>query len=71
MRNRRTKKPESYHPGISKLTGSKVREYLLSPNGVSAYGRRKVKPGKLEPFQAILNERQGYALKVLQKGKGG
>ena len=34
---------------ISELTGydrKTVRKYLLAPDGVPAYGRRKVKPGK-------------------------
>jgi transposase len=34
-----------------------VRKYLLTPDGVPAYGRRKTKPGKLEPFKPYLNDR--------------
>jgi transposase len=45
---------------ISKLTGydrKTVRKYLLAPDGVPTYGRRKAEPGKLDPFKTYLNER--------------
>jgi transposase len=38
-------------------TRKTVREYLLAPDGVPVYGRRKAKPGKLDPFKTYLNNR--------------
>jgi transposase len=46
--------------GISRLTGydrKTIRKYLIQPDGLPVYGPRAQQPGKLDRFQAYLEER--------------